>query len=57
MKAVNFRYSDHRDRDHNFGFWSHMVFKPHSDYAKSAIKHYRRGNDNYFNYYFGSLFK
>jgi len=57
MKAVNYRYSDHRDRDAKFGFWTHMTFKPHSDYANSAIKFYRKGSDSYFDYFFGSLFK
>lgn len=41
-KIVNFRYSDHIDRDINMSHYHHDVLKPEADYYKGVKEHFRR---------------
>ena len=51
-RMVNFRYTDHKDRCDQFGLFNPDVFKPDADYAKGLLKHFKKGNDSYFDYFF-----
>lgn len=55
MKLVNFRYNDHRDRSPLLSYWTNMMHKPDADKTKSALKYYKYGNDNYFQWFFRNL--
>lgn len=56
MKMVNFRYNDHRDRDPSVSFWTHEIYKPEAEKAKSALKFYRYGNDSKLKWFFNKYF-
>ena len=51
FKQVNFRYSDHADTWDKYGGFNHDIFKPEADYAKGLIKHFRKGEDSYPEYF------
>ena len=52
MRAVNFRYGDHRDRIPFVHGMSNDMFKPEADKSKQALKFYKRGEDSFFQWFF-----
>jgi hypothetical protein len=47
MRYVNFRYSDHIDREASMSFWNNSRYKPEADKGKQAYRWYRYGTDSY----------
>ena len=52
MRAVNFRYGDHRDRIPFVHAMSNDMFKPAADKTKQALKYYKRGEDSFSQWFF-----
>lgn len=52
MKAVNFRYGDHRDRIPYVSEFSNELLKPEADKAKQALRFYKRGEDSFLGWFF-----
>ena len=50
MRMVNWRYSDHVERDDFPGTesHSHLMYKHEADKAKQIFRYYRKGHNSYF---------